>query len=57
MCLIYFYAFLFISLMPLLSFPQGYGEEGLYSEQEGIGSAPMFGPGIVGKKVKIELNC
>ncbi|XP_051262980.1 transcription factor 3a isoform X1 [Dicentrarchus labrax] len=33
------------------SFNQGraYGEEGLYSEQEGIASAPMFGPGIVGK--------
>ncbi|XP_076600990.1 transcription factor 3a isoform X4 [Chaetodon auriga] len=28
---------------------RGYGEEGLYSEQEGIPSAPMFGPGIVGK--------
>uniref|UniRef100_H2T6S1 Transcription factor E2-alpha n=1 Tax=Takifugu rubripes TaxID=31033 RepID=H2T6S1_TAKRU len=27
----------------------GYGEEGLYTEQEGISSAPMFGPGIVGK--------
>ncbi|KAM9349193.1 transcription factor E2-alpha-like [Symphorus nematophorus] len=28
---------------------RGYGEEGLYSEQEGIASAPLFGPGIVGK--------
>ncbi|XP_011614775.1 transcription factor E2-alpha-like isoform X2 [Takifugu rubripes] len=28
---------------------RGYGEEGLYTEQEGISSAPMFGPGIVGK--------
>nr|XP_046265374.1 transcription factor 3a isoform X1 [Scatophagus argus] len=28
---------------------RGYGEEGLYNEQEGIASAPMFGPGIVGK--------
>lgn len=28
---------------------RGYGEEGLYSEQEGIASAPMYGPGIVGK--------
>ncbi|XP_044074177.1 transcription factor 3a isoform X5 [Siniperca chuatsi] len=28
---------------------RGYGEEGLYSEQEGIASAPMFGSGIVGK--------
>lgn len=36
--------------MPLPSFPQGYGEEGLYSEQEGITSTPMYGPGIVGKK-------
>uniref|UniRef100_UPI0037E7E116 transcription factor 3a isoform X2 n=1 Tax=Semicossyphus pulcher TaxID=241346 RepID=UPI0037E7E116 len=33
------------------SFNQGraYGEEGLYSEQEGIASAPIFGSGIVGK--------
>ncbi|CAJ1072038.1 transcription factor 3a isoform X1 [Xyrichtys novacula] len=33
------------------SFNQGraYGEEGLYSEQEGIPSAPIFGSGIVGK--------
>lgn len=33
----------------LLSFPQGYAEQGLYSEQEGIASAPMYGSGIVGK--------
>ncbi|XP_034469306.1 transcription factor 3a isoform X3 [Hippoglossus hippoglossus] len=33
------------------SFNQGraYGEEGLYSEQQGMASAPIFGPGIVGK--------
>ncbi|XP_018532446.1 transcription factor 3a isoform X2 [Lates calcarifer] len=33
------------------SFNQGrvYGEEGLYSEQEGMASAPIFGSGIVGK--------
>ncbi|XP_034558645.1 transcription factor 3a isoform X2 [Notolabrus celidotus] len=33
------------------SFNQGraYGEDGLYSEQEGIASAPIFGSGIVGK--------
>ena len=43
---------IFISLMPLLCFPQGYGEEGLYSEQEqGIASGPIFGPGLVGKNV------
>ncbi|XP_035026857.2 transcription factor 3a isoform X3 [Hippoglossus stenolepis] len=32
-------------------FNQGraYGEEGLYSEQQGMASAPIFGPGIVGK--------
>lgn len=46
-----YFLFIYFSLMPLLSFPQGYGEEGLYGEQEGIASAPMFGPGIVGKKV------
>ncbi|XP_067384815.1 transcription factor 3a isoform X2 [Channa argus] len=28
---------------------RGYGEEGLYSEQEGMASAPIFGSGIVGK--------
>ncbi|KAM6990422.1 transcription factor 3a isoform 2-T2 [Tautogolabrus adspersus] len=28
---------------------RGYGEEGLYGEQEGIASAPIFGSGIVGK--------
>ncbi|KAM8726963.1 transcription factor 3a isoform 3-T3 [Acanthopagrus schlegelii] len=29
---------------------RGYGEEGLYSEQEqGIASGPIFGPGLVGK--------
>ncbi|KAM7400828.1 hypothetical protein PAMA_005144 [Pampus argenteus] len=28
---------------------RGYGEEGIYSEQEGIASAPTFGSGIVGK--------
>lgn len=28
---------------------QGYGEEGLYTEQEGISSAPIFGPGIGGE--------
>ncbi|XP_049888444.1 transcription factor 3a isoform X2 [Epinephelus moara] len=28
---------------------RGYGEQGLYSEQEGIASAPMYGSGIVGK--------
>ncbi|XP_019964828.2 transcription factor 3a isoform X2 [Paralichthys olivaceus] len=28
---------------------RGYGEEGLYSEQQGMASAPIFGPGIVGK--------
>ncbi len=39
--------------MLLLPFPQGYGEEGLYSEQESIASAPMFGPGIVGKKLAV----
>ncbi|XP_059200231.1 transcription factor 3a isoform X2 [Centropristis striata] len=27
----------------------GYGEQGLYSEQEGIASAPIYGSGIVGK--------
>ncbi|XP_062259461.1 transcription factor 3a isoform X3 [Platichthys flesus] len=33
------------------SFNQGraYGEEGLYGEQQGMASAPIFGPGIVGK--------
>lgn len=39
----------FDSLISLLAVPQGYGEEGLYTEQEGISSAPMFGPGIVGE--------
>nr|XP_019964818.1 PREDICTED: transcription factor E2-alpha-like isoform X1 [Paralichthys olivaceus] len=28
---------------------RGYGEEGLYNEQQGMASAPIFGPGIVGK--------
>ncbi|XP_040910859.1 transcription factor 3a isoform X1 [Toxotes jaculatrix] len=28
---------------------RGYGEEGLYSEQEGLASAPIFGSGIAGK--------
>ncbi|KAG7526795.1 transcription factor E2-alpha-like isoform X1 [Solea senegalensis] len=28
---------------------RGYGEEGLYNEQESMASAPMFGSGIVGK--------
>uniref|UniRef100_A0A3P8SYH0 Transcription factor E2-alpha n=1 Tax=Amphiprion percula TaxID=161767 RepID=A0A3P8SYH0_AMPPE len=28
---------------------RGYGEEGLYNEQEGLASAPIFGSGIVGK--------
>ncbi|KAG7214656.1 hypothetical protein INR49_010548 [Caranx melampygus] len=28
---------------------RGYAEEGLYSEQEGMASAPIFGSGIVGK--------
>ncbi|KAK5888872.1 hypothetical protein CesoFtcFv8_014926 [Champsocephalus esox] len=28
---------------------RGYGEQGLYSEQEGIAPAPMYGSGIVGK--------
>uniref|UniRef100_A0A3Q1ISX4 Transcription factor E2-alpha n=1 Tax=Anabas testudineus TaxID=64144 RepID=A0A3Q1ISX4_ANATE len=28
---------------------RGYGEDGLYSEQEGMASAPLFGSGIVGK--------
>ncbi|XP_049454643.1 transcription factor 3a isoform X2 [Epinephelus fuscoguttatus] len=28
---------------------RGYGEQGLYSEQEGIASAPMYGSGVVGK--------
>ncbi|XP_039671460.1 transcription factor 3a isoform X1 [Perca fluviatilis] len=28
---------------------RGYGEQGLYGEQEGIASAPMYGSGIVGK--------
>ncbi|XP_029970011.1 transcription factor 3a isoform X4 [Salarias fasciatus] len=33
------------------SFNQGraYGEDGLYSEQEGMASAPIFGSGVVGK--------
>ncbi|KAM9720086.1 transcription factor 3a isoform 1-T1 [Menidia menidia] len=36
---------------PSPSFNQGrgYGEEGMYSEREGPASAPVFGPGIVGK--------
>ncbi|XP_062284648.1 transcription factor E2-alpha-like isoform X1 [Scomber scombrus] len=34
---------------PSFSQGRGYGEEGIYSEQEGIASAPSFGPGIVGK--------
>ncbi|XP_034743405.1 transcription factor 3a isoform X4 [Etheostoma cragini] len=28
---------------------RGYGDQGLYGEQEGIASAPMYGSGIVGK--------
>ncbi|XP_042353130.1 transcription factor 3a isoform X2 [Plectropomus leopardus] len=28
---------------------RGYGEQGLYSEQEGLASAPLYGSGIVGK--------
>ncbi|XP_037642918.1 transcription factor 3a isoform X3 [Sebastes umbrosus] len=28
---------------------RGYGEQGLYSQQEGMASAPMYGSGIVGK--------
>ncbi|XP_028282980.1 transcription factor 3a isoform X2 [Parambassis ranga] len=28
---------------------RGYAEEGLYSEQEGMASAPIFGSGVVGK--------
>ncbi|KAF6727647.1 Transcription factor E2-alpha [Oryzias melastigma] len=28
---------------------RGYGEDGLYSEREGLASAPVFGPGLVGK--------
>ncbi|XP_073348145.1 transcription factor 3a isoform X6 [Pagrus major] len=32
---------------------RGYGEEGLYSEQEGIASGPIFGPGIVGKAERV----
>ncbi|KAM9845181.1 transcription factor E2-alpha-like isoform 2-T2 [Aulostomus maculatus] len=31
------------------SAPQGYGEDVIYSEQEGISSGPLFGPGIGGK--------
>ncbi|XP_067461695.1 transcription factor 3a isoform X2 [Thunnus thynnus] len=34
---------------PSFSQGRGYGEEGIYSEQEGIASAPTFGSGIVGK--------
>lgn len=39
----------FNSFISLLDVSQGYGEEGLYTEQEGISSAPMYGSGIVGK--------
>lgn len=39
----------FDSFIFLLAFSQGYGEEGLYTEQEGISSASMFGSGIVGE--------
>ncbi|XP_008292695.1 transcription factor 3a isoform X2 [Stegastes partitus] len=28
---------------------RGYGEEGLYNEQEGLASAPIFGSGVAGK--------
>ncbi|XP_069013224.1 transcription factor 3a isoform X2 [Embiotoca jacksoni] len=28
---------------------RGYGEEGIYGEQEGMASAPIFGSGVVGK--------
>ncbi|XP_019117726.1 transcription factor 3a isoform X4 [Larimichthys crocea] len=31
---------------------RGYGEEGLYNEEGGIASAPMFGPGIVAGKAE-----
>lgn len=47
---IYLVFFFLIYLnISLLAFSQGYGEEGLYTEQEGISSAPMFGSGIVGE--------
>lgn len=44
-----FISLFFLSLKSLLSSPQGYGEEGIYSEQEGIASGPLFGSGIGGK--------
>lgn len=47
----------FVPLMPSLSSSKGYGEDGLYSEREGLASAPVFGPGLVGKKTQTELNC
>ncbi|XP_040026600.1 transcription factor 3a isoform X3 [Gasterosteus aculeatus] len=34
---------------PAFNQGRGYAEQGLYSEQEGIASAPMYGSGIVGK--------
>ncbi|XP_030015805.1 transcription factor 3a isoform X4 [Sphaeramia orbicularis] len=34
---------------PSFNQARGYGEEGLYNEQEGIASGPIFGSGIVGK--------
>ncbi|KAK2822285.1 hypothetical protein Q5P01_022350 [Channa striata] len=34
---------------PPFTQPRSYGEEGLYAEQEGMASAPIFGSGIVGK--------
>lgn len=37
-------------LMPWLSSSKGYGEDGLYSEREGLASAPVFGSGLVGKR-------
>lgn len=33
------------------SLAQGFGEEGLYSGQEGINSASMYAPVIAGKKL------
>lgn len=46
----------FYSQYLLFSFPQGYGEEGLYSEQEAMASAPIFESGIVGKDLLTKLN-
>lgn len=40
-----------IYLFPFASCPQGFGEEGLYNQQEGINSASMYAPVIAGKKL------